>query len=84
MELLIRWHSIFFNLWAPSTALCRRMCVAYDIEQTLHGTGKKDPTGFDLVAWSQSIDALRVVLHALAIQDIVEMPLGRSHPIHYL
>jgi hypothetical protein len=83
MELLIRWHSIFLNLAAPSTALCRRMCVAYDIEQKLHGTGKEDLTGFDLVAWSQSSNALRAVLHALAIQDIVErMPLGRSHAIH--
>jgi hypothetical protein len=83
MELLIRWHSIFLNLAAPSTALCRRMCVAYDIQQKLHGISREDLAGFDLVAWSQSSDALRAVLHALAIQDIVEkMPLGRSHAIH--
>ena len=83
MELLIRWHSICLNLAAPSTALCRRMCVAYDIQQELHGTSREALAGFDLVAWSQSSDALRAVLHALAIQHIVEkMPLGRSHAIH--
>lgn len=83
MEMLIRWHSICLNLAAPSTALCRRMCVAYDIQQELHGTSREAIAGFDLVAWSQSSDALRAVLHALAIQRIVEqMPLGRSHAIH--
>jgi hypothetical protein len=83
MELLIRWHSIFLDLATPSTALCRRICVAYGIQQQLHGTSKEDLTGFNLVTWSQSVDALRAVLHALAIQDIVEkMPLGRSHAIH--
>jgi hypothetical protein len=84
MELLIRWHSILLNLAAPSTALCRRICVAFDIQQKLHGTSREDLTGFDLAAWSQSSDALRAVLHALAIQDIVErMPLGHSHAIHF-
>lgn len=83
VELLIRWRSIFLNLAAPSTALCRRMCVACDIEQKLHGTGKEDLIGFDLVAWSQSSNALRAVLHVLAIQDMVErMPLRCSHAIH--
>jgi hypothetical protein len=83
MELLIRWHSIFLDLATPSTALCRKMCVAYGIEQQLHGTSKENLTGFNLAAWAQTADAFRAVLHALEIQDIVErMPLGRSHAIH--
>jgi hypothetical protein len=83
MELLIRWHSIFLDLSTPSTALCRKMCVAYGIQQQLHGTSKEDLTGFNLTEWAQTSDALRAILHALAIQKIVErMPLGRSHGIH--
>ncbi|KAN0122900.1 hypothetical protein V8E51_001226 [Hyaloscypha variabilis] len=83
MELLIRWHSIFLDLAAPSTALCRKLCVAYNIPQKLHDASTEDLTGFDPAAWSQSQDALKAVVHAFAIQAIVEkMPLGRSHAIH--
>ncbi|KAG4412729.1 hypothetical protein IFR04_014126 [Cadophora malorum] len=83
LELLIRWHAIFLDLATPTTALCRKLCAAFDIPQNLHGTSKQDIGDFDLGAWSQSVNGMRAVLHALAIQDIVErMPFSRAHAIH--
>jgi hypothetical protein len=82
LELLIRWHAIFLDLATPTTALCRKLCAAFDIPQNLHGTSKQDIGDFDLGAWSQSVNGMRAVLHALAIQDIVErMPFSRAHAI---
>ncbi|KAJ6179693.1 hypothetical protein N7519_010154 [Penicillium mononematosum] len=46
------------------------------------GCGTVRP-GFDLVKWANSEDARRAVLHAVAIQDIVEqLPRGRAHAVH--
>ena len=83
MELVIRWHSICLDLATPSTLLCRKMCAVYEIDQRLHGAIGHDLVDLDLVTWSQSTDALRSLLHCLAIQSIVEkMPIGRLHAIH--
>ncbi|PVH79349.1 hypothetical protein DL98DRAFT_420547 [Cadophora sp. DSE1049] len=83
LELLIRWHAIFLDLASPTTAMCRKLCAAFDIPQNLHGTSKQDVGDFDLGVWSQSVNGMRAVLHALAIQDIVEkMPFSRAHAIH--
>ena len=83
MEFLIRWHSICLDLATPSTALCRKICATHGVEQSLHGTTLQDLETFDLVLWSQSPNSLRALLHAVAIQDIVEtMPLRRLHAIH--
>lgn len=83
MELLIRWHSICIDIAAPSTALYRQICSKYGIQQSLHSPIRQDLTGLDLVSWSQSPDGLRALLHATAIQEIVEaMPLRRLHAIH--
>ncbi|KAH6665576.1 C2H2 type zinc finger domain protein [Halenospora varia] len=84
-ELLIRWHSICLSLATPSTKLCRDICSHYSIEQYLHeGKSKgKCYRSFNLLDWAQSVDGHRALLHALAIQDLVEtLPLGRSHAIH--
>ncbi|KAH7386192.1 C2H2 type zinc finger domain protein [Cadophora sp. MPI-SDFR-AT-0126] len=83
LELLIRWHAIFLDLASPTTALCRKMCAAFDIPQHLHGTSKQDAGDLDLGVWSQSVNGMRAVLHALAIQNIVEkLPFSRAHAIH--
>jgi hypothetical protein len=38
---------------------------------------------FDLVQWANTHDGRRALLHAVAIQDIVEqLPRGRAHAIH--
>ena len=39
--------------------------------------------GFDLEKWAHSSDGRRALLHAVAIQEIVEqLPRGRAHVIH--
>ncbi|KAK0112159.1 hypothetical protein ONS96_001416 [Cadophora gregata f. sp. sojae] len=83
LELLIRWHSIFLDLASPTTSMCRKLCAVFDVPQNLHGTSKQDVGELDLGVWSQSVNGMRAVIHALAIQDIVEkMPFSRAHAIH--
>ncbi|KAL3426759.1 C2H2 type zinc finger domain protein [Phlyctema vagabunda] len=86
MELLVRWHAICLNLATPATMLCQRLCSVYNIKQHLHrDIEKKDttPQELDLPVWANSIDGRRALLHAMAIQDLVDrLPLGRSHAIH--
>ena len=83
MELLVRWHAICLNLSTPSTRLCQTLCQLYGVPQQLHKVSKASIASFDFVAWCKSVDGLRTLLHAMAIQELVErLPLGRSHAIH--
>ena len=83
MELLVRWHAICLNLATPTTPLCQNLCQFYGVQQQLHQLSKPSSSAFDFLAWSKSVDGLRALLHAMAIQDLVErLPLGRSHAIH--
>lgn len=83
VELLVRFHSICLNLATPTTMLCQRLCRLYGIHQQLHRQAIiADPIS-TIQTWAQSVDGLRALLHAMAIQDLVErLPLGRSHAIH--
>lgn len=83
MELLVRWHAIFLNLASPTTTLCQQLCGLYGIQQQLHRQVPIVTPTLNIQSWSQSVDGLRALLHAMAIQDLVErLPLGRSHAIH--
>jgi hypothetical protein len=83
MELLVRFHSICLNLATPTTVLCQRLCRLYGIQQQLHRQAPIVEPITTLQSWTQSVDGLRALLHAMAIQDLVErLPLGRSHAIH--
>jgi hypothetical protein len=83
MELLVRWHAICLDLATPTTLLCQNLCQFYGVQQQLHQISKNSCSTFDFLTWSKSIDGLRALLHAMAIQDLVErLPLGRSHAIH--
>jgi hypothetical protein len=83
MELLVRWHAIFLNLASPSTTLCQQICGLYGIQQQLHRQEFTATSTWNIQSWSQSVDGFRALLHAMAIQDLVErLPLGRSHAIH--
>jgi hypothetical protein len=82
IELLVRYHTICLNLATPTTMLGHRICHLYSISQQLHQPLAPDPS-FTLREWANSTDGLRALLHAIAIQDLVEkLPLGRSHAIH--
>ena len=83
IELLVRWHAIFLNLASPSTTLCQQLCSLYEIQQHLHRQGPIVNSSWNIRSWAESVDGLRALLHALAIQALVEgLPLRRSQAIH--
>ncbi|KAJ6169147.1 hypothetical protein N7497_001990 [Penicillium chrysogenum] len=83
LEILLRWHTVCLDTTINSTALSRHVCSRYNIVQHVSGGCGTVRPGFDLVKWANSEDARRAVLHAVAIQDIVEqLPRGRAHAVH--
>jgi hypothetical protein len=83
LELLLRWHTVCLDTMINSTVLSRYVCSRYDIHQHVSGGSRDVRANFDLIKWVNSEDARRAVLHAIAIQDIVEqLPRGRAHVIH--
>lgn len=84
LETLLRWHTICLDTIIDSTLMCRHICSSYNIPQHVsEGPNKGFKPGFDLATWAKSEDARRALLHATAIQDIVEqLPRGRAHVIH--
>ncbi|RAL12073.1 C2H2 type zinc finger domain protein [Aspergillus homomorphus CBS 101889] len=83
LEVLLRWHTICLDTMINSTILCRHVCSRYDITQHVSGGSRTIRPGFDMVKWVNTEDARRALLHAIAIQDIVEqLPRGRAHVIH--
>ncbi|KAJ5754060.1 uncharacterized protein N7511_008213 [Penicillium nucicola] len=83
LELLLRWHTVCLDTMINSTVLSRHVCSRYNIPQHVSGGCRTVHPGFDLTQWANSEDARRAVLHAVAIQDIVEqLPRGRAHVVH--
>ncbi|KAE8318671.1 hypothetical protein BDV41DRAFT_560528 [Aspergillus transmontanensis] len=83
LEVLLRWHTICLDTMINSTVLCRHVCSCYDIVQHVSGGSRTVKPGFDMTKWVYTPDARRALLHAIAIQDIIEqLPRGRAHVIH--
>ncbi|KAL4763517.1 C2H2 type zinc finger domain protein [Aspergillus foveolatus] len=83
LEVLLRWHTICLDTMINSTVLCRHVCARYDIPQQVSGGSRTLRPGFDMLNWVNTEDARRALLHAIAIQDIIEqLPRGRAHVIH--
>ena len=83
LETLLRWHGICLDAATDSSLLCRQLCARYNVEQRVLGGGKGIRSGFDLIEWARTEDARRALIHAVAIQNIVEqLPRGRAHVIH--
>ncbi|KAL3476812.1 C2H2 type zinc finger domain protein [Aspergillus californicus] len=83
LEVLLRWHTICLDTMINSTVLCRHVCSRYDIPQNVSGGSRTLRQNFDMLNWISTEDARRALLHAIAIQDIVEqLPRGRAHVIH--
>jgi hypothetical protein len=83
LETLLRWHAICLDSVVESSLLCRSLCARYNITQHIWGGGKGSKPGLDLARWATSDDARKALLHATAIQEIVEeLPRGRAHVIH--
>ncbi|OJJ43251.1 hypothetical protein ASPZODRAFT_74795 [Penicilliopsis zonata CBS 506.65] len=83
LEILLRCHTICLDTVINSTLLCRYVCLRYSVSQQISGGSRSIRAGFDLHKWVHTDDARRALLHAVAIQDIVEqLPRGRAHVIH--
>lgn len=83
LEILLRWHTICLDTMINSTILCRYVCSRYNITQSVSGGSRTLRSGFDMIKWTHTEDARRALLHAIAIQDIIEqLPRGRAHVIH--
>ncbi|PQE24635.1 C2H2 type zinc finger domain protein [Rutstroemia sp. NJR-2017a WRK4] len=83
LEALLRWHTICLDACKDTSLLCRSICSRYGIVQ--HVCGGKDTIKpeQDLISWANTQEARRALLHAIAIQEIVEqLPRGRAHVIH--
>jgi len=83
LETLLRWHAICLDIAVDSSVLCRNLCARYDITQHIWRNGPSPRNWLDLCQWAITSDARIALLHAMAIQEIVEeLPRGRAHAIH--
>ncbi|KIN02730.1 hypothetical protein OIDMADRAFT_102782 [Oidiodendron maius Zn] len=83
LETLLRWHTICLDACIDSSHLCRSICARYDISQHVCPVGGAIEPDIDIITWVHTVDARRSLLHAIAIQEIVEqLPRGRAHVIH--
>lgn len=83
LEILLRWHTICLDTMINSTVLSRHVCFRHNIIQHVSGGSRTFKPEYDLIKWATTEDARRALLHAIAIQDIVEqLPRGRAHVIH--
>lgn len=82
-ETLLRWHSICIETVVDTSLLCRNLCSRYAITQHIWRNGQPSRQTFDLGNWVTTAPARIALLHAMAIQEIIEqLPRGRAHAIH--
>jgi hypothetical protein len=83
LEIFLRWHTICLDACVDSSMLCKYICSRYGIAQHVWGGAEGVRDGLDLIRWASTKDARRALLHAIAIQEMVEqLPRGRAHVIH--
>ncbi|KEF60707.1 uncharacterized protein A1O9_02268 [Exophiala aquamarina CBS 119918] len=83
LETLLRWHSICLDTVIDSSLLCRNLCSRYEITQYIWRNAEPSKSSMDLVSWVATPAARSALLHAMAIQELVEqLPRGRAHAIH--
>ena len=81
---LIRWHSVFIELTAPSISIYRWLCNRYQLPQVLGGIHARSRLeDLDLHQWAMKPDAFRAVLHAISITHLLEnLPLSLVYTMH--
>jgi hypothetical protein len=83
LEIFLRWHTICLDACKDSSSLCKSVCSRYGVTQHVYPGGYAKKPELDLVSWANTEDARKALLHAIAIQEIVEqLPRGRAHVIH--
>ncbi|KAJ5113521.1 hypothetical protein N7456_002055 [Penicillium angulare] len=81
---LLRWHSVFIEITAPSILIYRCLCNRYQLPQVLGGIHAKSRLeDIDLNQWVMKQDAFKAVLHAISITRLLEhLPLSQVYMIH--
>ena len=85
LETFLRWHTICLDACKDSSMLCRVICSRYGIvQQVCVGIDSLNPQSeVDFLSWINTEDARKALLHAIAVQEIIEaLPRGRAHVIH--
>ncbi|KAF2666591.1 C2H2 type zinc finger domain protein, partial [Microthyrium microscopicum] len=86
LETLLRWHTLCLDTIINSALLCRHLCHRLNVEQHVWKTGTAGTeklSNIDVRQWAATNNARKALLHAAAIQDIIEqLPRGRAHAIH--
>jgi hypothetical protein len=82
LETLLRWHAICLDSIVDTATLCKELCTRWKVEQHVWIGGSSHGKSCG-ASWALSEDARGALLHAVAIQDIVEtLPRGRAHAVH--
>lgn len=77
------WHTICLDSCKDSSLICKSVCSRYGIVQHVCGATEILKQDIDLINWTNTDNARKALLHAIAIQEIVEqLPRGRAHVIH--
>ena len=83
LEALLRWHALCLEAIINTSKLCRAISRAHDIQYDLWMQDNGLTLEIDLIDWPRTPDGRRALLHAVAIQGIIEdLPRGRAHAIH--
>ena len=83
LETLLRWHAICIDAIVDASSLCKGICSHWKVEQHVWPTNNANVLRYREAPNAETEDARRALLHAVAIQDIIEtLPRGRAHVIH--
>jgi hypothetical protein len=85
LSVLIRWHTVCMEVAAPSASIYSTICDEFEVPHELLGMTSKVPgMKFNAKEWAKSPNAVRAVLHAIAIIQILEdIPASQSHAFHF-
>ncbi|KKK14301.1 hypothetical protein ARAM_000791 [Aspergillus rambellii] len=83
-DLLIRWHTVCMEVAVPTMPVYRAICDIFDVPQMLGGIpATTSALRFDLEGWVKSADAIRALLHARSVVNLLnDLPLTHAHAPH--
>jgi hypothetical protein len=83
LEVLLRWHAVCLEAVAKTPQLCNYICTRWNVRQNLWPNRNLRNHDYNLPELVSTCDGRKALLHATAIQNIVEqLPSGRAHAVH--
>ena len=83
LEVLLRWHAVCLEAVAKTPQLCNYICTHWNVQQGLWPNRNLRDQNYNLPDLVSRADGRKALLHATAIQNIVEhLPSGRAHAVH--